>query len=121
MQLYTIQMARWRLAKARSIHLLDTTVKSGNPAFAPSWEMVLGSKSGQLSNEAYTQQYLALMRQSFLSNRGEWEALVQHEQLALACYCTTGAFCHRVILAPLVQKYLQSKGLTVEFCGEILP
>ena len=35
---------------------LDITVKTGIKAFAPTWEMVMKSKQGKLSEEEYTEQ-----------------------------------------------------------------
>jgi uncharacterized protein YeaO (DUF488 family) len=120
MQLWTIQMARWRLAQAQGIHFIDTTVKSGNPAFAPTWDIVLASKSGQMSPQEYTQRYLELMRQSLRHNPAPWEQLQQQEKIALACYCPAGQFCHRLVLAAALTKYLQSKGIAVDARGELL-
>lgn len=36
MELFTTTLGRWRLLKDRNIEMIDTTVKSGEPAFAPS-------------------------------------------------------------------------------------
>lgn len=119
MELWTIQMSRWRLAKERGIDFIDTTVKGGSQAFGPSWDMVLGHKAGTLSDEQYTEQYVQRMRASVREHGAAWNELGQHDKIALACFCRTGAFCHRHLLAGMVTKYLTSKGITVQFHGEL--
>ena len=48
---------------------LNTTVKSGIKAFAPTWDMVMGHKQGKISDEEYTKLYYALMRESWKKAR----------------------------------------------------
>ena len=55
-ELYTVQLARWRLAQSKNIVVVDTTVKSapksGYGFLAPSWDIVMGVKSGEITEEA---------------------------------------------------------------------
>lgn len=119
MILYTVQMAQWRKAKDQDIPLLDTTVKSGIDAFAPSWEMVLGHKDGSLSNAAYREQYISLMRESWHYRRLEWEKVLRMETVALACYCRAGNFCHRHILKEILMRIQEQRGVKVIDGGEL--
>jgi len=119
MNIWTVQVAKWRVAKTREIPFLDTTVKSGVSAFAPTWDIVLGIKNGTLSEEAYRESYLALLRQSWVDQRGEWEKLLEMDEVALACYCPAGKFCHRHILKEAVVKLLQQRNQPVNDCGEL--
>lgn len=47
-KLYTIQLAKWRLAKGRNIFLINITAKSGVTAFAPSYARVMEYVRGEL-------------------------------------------------------------------------
>ena len=104
MEIYTYQIAKWRVVKAHDsgILLLDTTVKSGYKQVAPSWEMVLGSKDGSMSEEKYTALYHDILDYSRRVNPNFWASLLRLEKVALGCYCARGKFCHRHLLA----KYL---------------
>lgn len=114
MDLYTVQMAQWRVAQDRGIPLLDTTVKSGAVQVAPTWEMVLGVKSGSLSEAAYTQQYAQLFEYWYFQDPVFFDRLVRHPVIALGCYCAAGKFCHRHLLV----KHL-SHITDVNYLGEL--
>jgi hypothetical protein len=116
-RLWTVQMAKARHLK-EGIHLLDTTAKSGIPAFAPSYSNVMRYKDGQLSKEEYTELYLAKMTQSQLSHPDAWQQLLNHTNVAVACYCTPGKFCHRHLFWSLMKAYLEERGHTAEYKGE---
>lgn len=120
MQLWTIQMGKWRLALAQGIYLLDSTVKSGVAAFAPTWEIVGAVKAGEITEQQYTEQYLLLMRESFRRQPEQWQALEGYPSIAVACYCKPGKFCHRHLLADMLTKYFTSRNIPVEFRGELL-
>lgn len=120
MEIYTIQMAQWRKAVNQEVALVDTTVKSGIDAFAPRWDMVMGSKDGSLSEADYRQQYIDLMRESWYNRRLEWEKLLQMDKVALACYCKAGNFCHRHILKEIVMKIQEQRGVVVIDQGELV-
>jgi len=87
---------------------LDITVKGQDPLgkyFAPSWEMVMKCKQGKISEEEYTRKYLNLMQKSKQEHPEAWEKLLSRKRVVLVCFCPPGAFCHRVILAKLLEKY----------------
>ncbi len=92
---------------------LDITVSGGTP-FAPSWAMVRDIKMGRLTEKAYTEQYLKMMRESYKNNRQMWELLLAREQITLVCFCRgAGTFCHRVLLAQILV------GLGAKYLGEV--
>lgn len=111
----------WRQLKARNIELVDTTIGSGNTAFAPTWEIVMGHKRGLISDEQYTEAYLELMRQSYLMESAEWDKLlyVQHP-IAIGCYCSSfpGTFCHRHLLKTILEKICISRNISFHYYGE---
>ena len=119
MVIYTLQLAKWRVARDQGIELIDITVKSGEVAFAPTWEMVLGIKQGTLSEAEYRKQYIALMRESYHAHTASWEALMGKEAFALGCYCREGHFCHRHILKEMLLWLAHQRHLPCSDGGEI--
>ncbi len=87
---------------------LDITVSKKNDtwgrAFAPTWSMVMSHKNGTLTDEAYTEQYRALMMGVATSYALEhWAYLLTLKRVVFVCFCPPPAFCHRVILADMIQ------------------
>jgi uncharacterized protein YeaO (DUF488 family) len=86
---------------------LDITVSNKNDAwgrvFAPTWDMVTGHKNGTLSDEDYTYHYHVLMRSSTIHDLEQWRRFVTLDRVVLVCFCPPGAFCHRVVLANMIQ------------------
>lgn len=120
MKIYTIQLAKRKRAEERGIPLLDITVKTGlSSGFAPTWEMVWGSKGGTLSNGEYTKQYYALMRLSYLHHREKWLSILHQDNVAIACYCRTGVFCHRHVLKEILEKVAKIHQIEFIDGGEI--
>ena len=96
--------------------LLDVTKKSGVQAFAPAWAMVMGHKSGQVSDKEYINEYIALMRRSYDENQEVWASILNRERVVLGCYCKPGAdFCHRYLLAEILER------LGGQVVGELMP
>lgn len=118
-QIWTVQLARVRLIKDPDIYPLNTTAKSGEKCFAPTFQNVMNYKEGRLSKEQYTDAYLRKMRDSQVANPGVWKKLLDHTKVAILCYCTPGQFCHRHLFVPIMQKYLEDRGHTVEVKGEL--
>lgn len=83
---------------------LNITVKSGDKTFAPEWDMVMGHKRGDLSDEEYTNKYVELMKKSLKENPEKWKNLMNKEKVVLTCYCKEGKFCHRILLAKMLEK-----------------
>lgn len=100
----------------------DITVESAKPPwdmFAPTWEMVmeyLNSPRGVYEEKLYTAKYEALVANTYVANRKSITTLIQsNETRVLVCFCKSGTFCHRVLLA----KHFESLGAT--YHGEIYP
>lgn len=119
MKLWTTQMAKWRTAKERNIVFIDTTVKSGDKVFAPTWEIVMSVKSGQISEDTYTQEYLRLMRASYRTHLDRWLEVCQMDEVAIACYCTHGKFCHRHLLADMLSHVCTRYAIPFQLQGEL--
>ena len=111
MDVYTYQIAKWRVVKAldSGIVLIDTTVKTGYKQVAPTWEMVMGSKDGSVSPENYTRQYNEILDYSRQVNPRFWGSLLRLEKVALGCYCAPGKFCHRHLLVDDLRKLTDVK------------
>lgn len=97
-------------------YALNATRQSGDPNFAPTWDMIHAYKEGSLSREEYTLQYLELMRQSFRDNQRAWSDVVWQVthykmRLVILCYCKPPPeFCHRHLLAEMFQKVFTTLG-----------
>ncbi len=83
---------------------LDITVKSGDKVFAPTWDMVMGYKNGKIDEDEYRESYVSMMRDSYIENTYRWLELLDRNRVVLQCYCSIGSFCHRYILAELLEE-----------------
>ena len=117
MELATVQMAKAAKARNNGFYVLDTTIKSGDKRFAPSWAIVMRYKDDG-DEAAYTKVYVEMMRKSYQANTAAWLELLKQPKLALACYCRAGAFCHRILLADMLVKVGARHGVSVELVGE---
>jgi uncharacterized protein YeaO (DUF488 family) len=91
---------------------LDITIMTGEIAFAPSWDLVRRAKKNKISREEYKKEYLRLMRESFIKNREIWDWVLNQNEITFLCYCPSGKFCHRILLAYIFEK------LGAEYMGE---
>lgn len=96
LKVYTSQI------RYRGSDRLDTTVKTGDITYAPTWDMVWGHKQNTLSDEEYKKKYVAMMKESYNKNNATWQELLSRERVTLLCYCRKGKFCHRLILAKIL-------------------
>lgn len=126
MRLYTIQMSQWRKAKDLGIPVLDTTVKSGEATFAPSWQIVKAVKDGvslsgisKSPEQDYMDRYKILMTESWKSNKARWLEVANMPEVALMCYCKAGVFCHRVLLVEYFRSLCKAHDIPFEYMGEI--
>jgi len=106
---------------------LDVTVKSATgigQLLAPTWALVGGYKHWQgylpLTEQQYTDKYLALLRARYLANEEAFIEIIQREHLVLLCYCRAGVFCHRHLALDVLEKIACAKGLPVHRGGELL-
>lgn len=88
----------------RETDRLDITVKTGVAAFAPSWTMVHGIKNRTLAESQYYDMYQNLMTLSQRYYKEKWDALLARDEVTLVCFCPAGDFCHRVLLAHILEK-----------------
>ena len=103
MRLYTVQMAKGR----GDADLLDITVKGNHPVgkfFAPTWKMVNEVKKGIISIEHYSELYRCMMVLSYYNNKQVWHDVLTRKRVVLACFCPSGDFCHRNLLAGYLMK-----------------
>lgn len=122
---YTIQMAKWRLIKDTDIKLIDVTIKGKDPLlksmFAPpSYQLVFDYKSGKISKATYEEAYLEKLRKSVIEHQLEWhDFLYDNSDVAIACFCNEGTFCHRHPLVEFMKEYAKGIGVHVNLMGEI--
>lgn len=119
MKLWTLQLAQWRVAKQLNVPVLDTTFKSGDVVFAPPRKLVMDYKAGIITAEQYTAVYLATMRESYRIANARWMEVLQMEEVAFACYCPEGRFCHRHLLTDMFVKIGQAKSQDIILMGEL--
>lgn len=120
LEVYTIQMGKWRDLNETGITLVDVTLKSGNRAFSPDLELFRAMKAGEISNVEYTQRFNKLMITSIRSNRQEWLNLLMLGKLCLACYCDEEHFCHRFLLVDYLKELGTNVGINVVYKGEYI-
>lgn len=120
-QLWTVQLSRWRLVRELGLTLLDITAKSGNPSFAPLYEDVMHFKRHEMNWDEYKEIYEQRMRQSKRENPEEWEKLkTSSDKLVAACYCRADEpHCHRHLFKHILADYLKDAQIEVTLCGEI--
>lgn len=102
----TIHTAQIRYKGAGRV---DVTVKSARGqgrCFAPTWDMVMSAKRGEITEAEYTERYLAILEIVPVSAIDWLLSQAVNGDITLVCYCKPGAFCHRVLLA----KWLESRG-----------
>jgi uncharacterized protein YeaO (DUF488 family) len=117
--IYTVQLANARAAHMEDVPVVDITVKSGDLVFAPTWEMVLEYKAGKLSEEEYMDHYRRLMHVSQDLYFPRWKNILSYDNLALACYCRPGNFCHRHLLKDILMEMWAIDGEDVVDGGEL--
>lgn len=122
MHVFTLQLSRWREARNRDVVVMDTSVKTGFSIFKPTWDMVMGYKSGQISEAQYTEQYLALMNASWKNpeQRPKWLTTIESDEpTAIACFCKPGDFCHRHLLVGIFERLCKARNLDFFYYGEL--
>lgn len=114
----TGRVVEMSLLQAEGCHTLNVSRGGNDPEgliFAPTWDMVWGYKRGEMSWEAYTGQYMALMHESQAMHMANWANLIlrhNEQTLVLCCYCPPPpAHCHRHLLAKLLVEYANSMGI----------
>ena len=124
MQVYTISMSQWRVAKKANIPLIDITVKSGKSAFAPTWDLLARYKDNFINDDGYISEYKDLLKQRWFRNNSvlkeeTMDLISKDGPIALACFCPAGAFCHRHLVVDFLQWRCQQYGILFEYMGEL--
>lgn len=98
----------------------DITIKSAKQpwnVFAPTWDMVndyLKGPKDKAAEQRYILAYDRIIAKAFMYNYKALTALLNsNETRVLVCFCKSGNFCHRVLLA----KHLESLG--AKYYGEL--
>jgi uncharacterized protein YeaO (DUF488 family) len=80
--------------------------------WAPTWDLVMGIKNGRISEKEYADQYYELLGV-------RWEDSITNAQMrvfittakrtdvTVVCFCKSGDFCHRYLLAGWLQHNFQ--------------
>ncbi|MCX5977303.1 MAG: hypothetical protein NTV33_10885 [Coprothermobacterota bacterium] len=97
---------------------MDITRGGANSVFAPSWNILKNFKAKAISANQYKKLYWEEMASSWSVDKSPFKTLVakaaQHP-VVLVCYCSTGQFCHRILLA----KEILARRLGCKYLGEI--
>lgn len=121
MELFTIQQGKDRAYRAQraGVTIIDTTVRGKHPLFAPTWDIVMAHKRGDISDQEYRDVYTPMMRQSWIDNRAAWEEFLRQEGwVAIMCYCPAGAFCHRLELVKIFEALCKLLDIPFTYYGE---
>jgi len=111
---------------------LDVTRGSGGPfggAFAPSRELLAEANKRKRAAKGdadhlamvwswYVPLYTEEMRTSWRTNRQAWLAMLARDLTTLCCYCAHPERCHRSLLAVLLQRAGERRGIEVVVYGE---
>lgn len=119
---YTSSLYNHKYVGTLGLSLIDTTVKSGVQAFAPTWDIVTAHKCSDKSSEAdqaYLAGYLPKMRESYKNAPDVWLDLLKQESVVLGCYCPSGVFCHRLVLVDILEAIAKKHDLPFSRGGEI--
>lgn len=119
MIIYTTHVSKWRQFQNTDITFVDTTVKTGNHVFAPTWDIVLKFKNNEISFEVYEKIYLEILKGSWVENRKVWDELLDTPKVALGCYCKPGDQCHRLLLKDVLLRLHKRLGHDIIDGGEI--
>jgi len=119
--IWTIQIAKWRYARDLNIPLTDITVKSGICEFSPERQDLYAYRRGEMSMMEYARRYHQKVINDLNIKIHSWDRFLNQKNVALACYCPAGNFCHRYLFANLLVTFLQQNGRSVEYKGELIP
>jgi len=86
----------------------DITVKGNHEfgkLFAPTWSMVMDFKNKKITEEDYRNLYIPMAERS-IKNARLMEKLGERflNKIVLVCFCRSNSFCHRFILAKLLEE-----------------
>lgn len=119
MDVYTIQLGKGSLALDENIPVVDTSVESGRPEFAPTWRMILDLRAGSMNQQEFIQAYYSLMETSQQQNPMAWHDLLKNESIAIGGQVMAGGFCQRHLFVNVLEQYAIAHGTTFSRMGEI--
>jgi len=101
-------------------HIMDITMKSKTKKwtklFGPGWDIVMAYKQNEINEAQYQKAYMKRLRESYKNYQKNWHEITRYidsehtRRIRLICFCKTGAFCHRLILAKALIKIGALKG-----------
>lgn len=119
---WTLQMAKWRIAEQRQLPTLNTTVKSGIKYLAPDWDFLVDYQKSDKSSEAeavYTRKYLKKLDRLLDEDAERLVEILRMGEVVLMCYCPAGKFCHRYLLVEKLREVAEWFGYEFEYAGEL--
>ena len=118
MKIYTAHIRDYKKAETLGITFVDITVKSGDKMFAPTWDFLMEYKNDH-DEEKYISKFIPLMRRSYSENKQHWLDFLSQEEVAIACYCGKGGFCHRYLLVDIFEKICIYEGIELVRGGDL--
>lgn len=118
--IWTVQLAKHRMVKDLGIHLHDITVKTGDQDFSPTWNMLKALRSGEMTEAQYAEKYNSSIDWVKENKPEVWAKFLGTKNMAIGCYCTPGAFCHRLLFVDHLIRYLCEQGKEVVKKGELI-
>lgn len=92
----------------RELDALDVTVHGQDDigkTFAPTWWMVNSYHAGNLDIVEFKSDYIDLVMSRLEEDMISLEYLSNLHHVTLTCYCASGEFCHRIILAAFLEQF----------------
>lgn len=79
----------------------------GGAFFAtPPRRLLLDYRLGRMTADAFDQEYVRFLEQSFVENRHTWDTLLEAKELVLICTCPADdPACHRRILVKFLKRF----------------
>ena len=90
------------LAVAVSLNSPDFYKGRSFPALFPTWDLIMQHKNGKSTDEQYTEQYKQLLSDRDVTPESIYNELP--DGAVLLCYEKSGDFCHRRILAEMIEE-----------------
>ncbi|EBY3806567.1 DUF488 family protein [Salmonella enterica subsp. enterica serovar Adabraka] len=121
-KLWTLQLAKWRIAEKQNLPKLDITVKSGLKYLAPDWDFLMDYKKsdkGPEAEAAYTKRYMQKLNRLFDEDTDKLIEILRRGEVVLMCYCPPGKFCHRHLLVSYLIEIGEWFGYDVIYMGEL--
>lgn len=120
MDVWTIQIAKYRLLRGTDIEYVDITLKSGILDFAPTPALLYDYKRGAITPDEYRRVFRRLCWDRIRTNPLPWTKMIHKERVALACYCGPDCFCHRLEILKPFEWLCEQHGIRFDYHGEII-